>query len=516
MSRSRKSLSTYETKRDFTRTREPRSGGKSRGNLFVVQHHWARRDHYDFRLELDGVLLSWAVTRGPSLNPADKRLAVRTEDHPLAYADFEGTIPKGNYGGGTVQIWDNGTWQPQGAEQPQQSLKKGMLKFILHGHRMKGRWVLVRLKNEGRRENWLLIKERDEHARIDSSLIDKFSTSVVSKRSRRQIERDADKEAIAPGGSQTRRKKAKPLPKFVNPMLCTLEDEPPPGQGWLHETKYDGYRLQAAVDGTSVVLYTREGLDWTHRFPAIASALSKLELSKTLLDGEAVVFDRKGLTDFSALVKALKENTQNVAYVVFDLLFSNGKDLRKRLLQERKAMLASKLEKIDENILRLAPFIEASGDLIFRKAVKAGAEGIVSKSIKSTYQSRRSPNWIKTKANKREDILIVGYLPSERREFSSLLAATEVNGKLQFAGGVGTGFDRRELTSALQMLNNLRRPSPPSLLRGSEKAPRKTVWVEPKLRAEIAFQGWTADKQLRHARFLGWREDRNTSRRGRA
>lgn len=506
MAASRNALSTYESKRDFSRTREPKAGGRVRGDQFVVQHHWATREHYDFRLELDGVLLSWAVTRGPSYNPADKRLAVRTEDHPIAYAGFEGTIPKGEYGGGTVQLWDRGTWQPQEGQDPRKGIRSGMLKFILHGERMKGRWALVRMKKEGSRENWLLIKERDEHARTEAA-IEKFKTSVTSGRSRKEIENGRS----APPrkekrGSTTR---ARP-PKFIAPMLCELHDEPPTGQGWLHETKYDGYRLEAAIDRGKVVLYTREGLDWTKRFPEIATSLSKLGLERTILDGEAVVFDRKGLSNFTDLVEALKTKRGSISYVAFDVLKEAGKDLRRRALRDRKERLSTALADADGETVRIASCLEAAGDEVFRKAVEAGAEGIVSKRVSSLYESRRSSNWIKTKADRRDDFVIVGYLPSERRQFSSLLAAREQDGKLAFSGGVGTGFDQRVLADTLRKLKLLERKSPPQSLIGAGKARRGARWLEPRLRAEIEYHGWTADGQLRHARFLGWREDRKS------
>ena len=507
MPHGRSALSTYESKRDFSRTPEPKAGGKSRGDLFVVQHHWATREHYDFRLELDGVLLSWAVTRGPSFNPADKRLAVRTEDHPVAYAEFEGTIPKGDYGGGTVQIWDRGRWQPQEGLDPAKALRTGTLKFVLHGKRMRGRWVLVRMKREGSRENWLLIKERDEFAK-DNGSIDQFRTSVKSGRTKSQIEGSRSKARKTPTKKTAGTSKRRPAPAFISPMLCELHDQPPSGPGWMHETKYDGYRVQAAINGDAVVLYTREGLDWTARFPGIAQHLSTLGLTKVLVDGEAVVLDRGGLSSFTALVEALKSKRDTISYVAFDLLMTEGKSLRRRPLADRKKALAAALRRADERRVTVAPFVEAEGALVFRKAVDAGAEGIVSKRTSSLYESRRSPNWIKAKADSRDDVVIVGYVPSERRQFSSLLAAREEEGVLRFAGGVGTGFDQEELVDTLAKLQAIQRASPPEGLRGSERAPRKSIWVEPRWRAEIEYHGWTADRQLRHARFLGWREDR--------
>jgi bifunctional non-homologous end joining protein LigD len=508
----RRSLSTYAAKRDFSKTPEPPGGGKSRGELFVVQHHWATREHYDFRLELDGVLLSWAVTRGPSFDPSDKRLAVRTEDHPVSYGDFEGIIPEGNYGAGTVMLWDQGTWEPT-VPDPRKALEEGSLKFRLNGKRLKGRWALIRMRGAEKRENWLLIKERDEFAVKGGSLAE-FSTSVSTGRTRSQIERSApakkkmerEKKPVRP-----RRSSAAGPPAFIPPMMCELHKDPPSGPGWLHETKYDGYRLEAAVHGRNVRLYTREGLDWTARFPEIAEAFADLGLEKTLLDGEAVVFDAAGLTDFAALVQALKEKSPAISLVVFDVLIANGRDLRRQPLSLRRRQLASILKKIDGRVLRLSSFIEADGRLVFEKAAALGAEGIVSKRATSVYESRRSANWIKTKTARREDFIIIGYRPSERRQFSSLLVASETDEGLKFVGGVGTGFGSDELDKTCELLESLARETKPQAA-GLERAPRKARWIEPVLRAEVEFQGWTSDGQLRQARFLGWREDRQPER----
>jgi len=522
-----RSLATYKSKRDFSKTPEPRDRGKSRGGLFVVQHHWATREHYDFRLELDGVLLSWAVTRGPSFDPADKRLAVRTEDHPLSYGGFEGLIPEGNYGAGTVLLWDSGAWEPLDPD-PRQALAKGALKFTLDGKRLKGRWALIRMRTEGKRENWLLIKERDEYAAKGVSLED-FAESILSGKTREEIEnnRPAARRRTAPKTQAARKPKTKRaaltagrpaagrgfknLPAFIPPMLCELHDEPPPGPAWLHETKYDGYRIEAAVNGARVRLYTREGLDWTKRFPAVAEAFARLNLNGSLIDGEAVVFDSQGLSDFAALVKALKDDPQSISFAAFDILISNGKDIRGKPLTFRKQELADVLKNADGRILRISSFIEADGRRVFDKAVEMGAEGIVSKRAESRYESHRSGNWIKIKTARRDDFIIAGYKPSERRQFSSLLAAAETPYGLEFVGGVGTGFNNDELADILERLRPLRLKSRPAM-KAIERAPRKAVWVEPVLRAEVKFHGWTADGQLRHARFLGWREDRKPAK----
>jgi len=524
-----RSLATYKAKRNFSETPEPKDRGKSRGGLFVVQHHWATREHYDFRLELDGVLLSWAVTRGPSFDPADKRLAVRTEDHPLSYGGFEGLIPEGNYGAGTVLLWDSGTWEPLDPD-PRQALAKGALKFTLAGKRLKGRWALIRMRTEGKRENWLLIKERDEYAAKGISLED-YAESILSGRTREEIEnnRPAARRRTARNTSPARKPDAKRaaltaarpaaiatrasknLPAFIPPMLCELHDEPPPGAGWLHETKYDGYRIEAAVNGARVRLYTREGLDWTKRFPAVAEAFALLNLRRSLIDGEAVVFDKQGLSDFTALVKALKNDPQSISFAAFDILISDGKDIRGKPLTFRKQQLADALKNADGDILRISSFIEADGRRVFDKAVEMGAEGIVCKRAASRYEPHRSGNWIKVKTARRDDFIIVGYKPSERRQFSSLLAAAETPYGLEFVGGVGTGFNADELADILEKLRPLRLKMRPAM-KAIERAPRTAVWVEPVLRAEVKFHGWTADGQLRHARFLGWREDRTPAK----
>jgi bifunctional non-homologous end joining protein LigD len=478
-----------------------------------VQHHWATREHYDFRLELDGVLLSWAVTRGPSFDTTDKRLAVRTEDHPLSYAEFEGLIPEGNYGAGTVMLWDIGTWKPTMPD-PRKALAEGSLKFQLSGERMKGGWALIRMKGTEKRENWLLIKERDEYA-VKGFSIDRFSTSISTGRTRNQIEKALPSKKKRPSAEKpnTSRKSAHlGLPAFIPPMLCELHKEPPSGQGWFHETKYDGYRLEAAVHGKHVCLYTREGLDWTNRFPSIAAAFANLGLKRTLLDGEAVVFDKGGLTDFAALVETLKNKSGQISFVIFDILVNRGMDVRGKPLSTRKEQLEEALaKKVDGSILTLSSHIEADGRLVFEKAAALGAEGIVSKKASSSYESRRSPNWIKVKTARREDFVIIGYKPSERRQFSSLLAAAETLEGLQYVGAVGTGFGSDELDKTSGLLKSLLRKLPSPVV-GLEKAPRDSRWVEPVHRAEIEFQGWTSDHQLRQARFLGWREDRQVGR----
>ena len=488
-------LATYRAKRDFSRTSEPATGGAGAG-LFVVQHHWARRDHYDFRLEIGGVLASWAVTRGPSADPADKRLAVRTEDHPLAYADFEGMIPRGAYGGGSVLIFDQGHWAPISADPPA-ALREGHLKFELFGERMKGRWALVRLREKGPRENWLLIKERDGFVQSPSRLLEADQTSVASGRDRAGVEHNLPA-AKMPDTYQP--------PHFVAPMLCTRVELPPSGDEWLHEIKYDGYRIQIAADGSDVRIYTRIGQDWRHRFAGLALAVARRNFDRVLIDGEAVVFDERGLSDFIALVDALDSVSGPIVFVAFDLLNAGGVDWRHKPLIERKDALAECLSSPDP-FLRLAPYQIGRGEEVFAHAAEGGAEGVVSKRCVSTYRSGRSKSWLKIKHDKREDFVVVGYVPSDRRPFASLLLAAEDKGALRYVGAVGTGFSDAFLRRTKAELDADRSPKPPPELARADLAPRKAVWVAPRRRAELVFAARTADGLLRHARFLRFRED---------
>ena len=525
-SSARAKLAAYRAKRDFAATREPRDGGKRAAKnapAFVVQHHWATRDHYDFRLEMGGVMKSWAVTRGPSTDPADKRLAVRTEDHPIAYNAFEGTIPKGQYGGGTVMLWDRGTFEPL-ADHPQTALDEGKLAFNLHGTRMHGRWALVRMKGrrpgDGGRENWLLIKEKDEFARPLGDFLDAATTSVASGRTRAQLESgdaavwqsnraDPLKSAPAPAraaSSQTAARRGSP-PAFTKPMLATLTDTAPEGEDWRYEIKYDGYRLQACVNGATVQLFTREGLNWTTRFPTIARALASLDLPRCAIDGEAVVFDERGISDFAKLVASLESDKAHIDFVAFDLLAQGRADLRGRPLSHRRATLETLLARADGDTIRIAPTMTGEGARMFEAAVAGGAEGIVAKRVASTYQSRRSTEWLKVKGEHRMDVVVVGYMPSKKRLFSSLAVAVEEKGGLRFAGGVGSGFSQEELARTWPTLQALTQKAPAPMT-NREIAAKKIVWLKPKLTAEIQFAGFTGDNQLRHARFLGWKADR--------
>jgi bifunctional non-homologous end joining protein LigD len=514
-------LETYRRKRDFTKTSEPaprRSAKRAaRGGRFVVQHHWARREHYDFRVEMDGVLKSWAVTKPPSPDPAVKRLAVRTEDHPLDYASFEGTIPKGEYGGGTVMLWDEGTWEPADPD-PIAALAKGELKMVLHGERMKGGWVLVRLKPEGKRENWLLIKERDEHVERGADLGAKFPTSVATGRSKSDIEENRPSRKRSPKAAKesTARAGSRRVAPFLPLMMCELRERVPEGPNWLHEVKYDGYRVEAAVAGSDVRLYSREGLDWTHRFGSVPEALARLDLPPVVLDGEAVVFDAKGVSNFAALVDALDSKTGRIVYLVFDVLRKDKRDLRNLPLVERKKILHGLLEGANSGTVRETSFIVGDGAAVFSKVVAGGAEGIVSKRADSTYRAGRGGQWVKVKDSKREDVVVIGWMPSERRRFASLVVAQETPEGLRHAGNVGSGFSQSELAKTLEKLKPLRLDRPPAGVIFEGKPPKGAVWVEPRHRIEVAFTEPTRDKRLRHPRFLGWREDRTDPPKGAA
>lgn len=511
-------LAAYRAKRDFSVTPEPQ-GGASRGIAprLVVQRHFARREHFDLRLEMGGVLKSWAVTRGPSSNPADRRLAVRTEDHPLDYGDFEGLIPKGEYGGGTVMLWEDATYAPQNGD-PLQALEKGEIKFFAQGERMKGGFVLVRMKTRDKGENWLLIKERDAYADADADLPARFQTSVATGRTREEIERGASakrgkasatraKEAAAPAYWSDRPIASAPTPKFVPPQLCETAERPPSGADWVFELKYDGYRLELATGAEGAVVYTRAGLDWTNRFPGLARAAFALPCRNALIDGEAVVVDEKGLSDFALLVSALEAGrSERVEFVAFDLLMLDEEDLRGEPLRKRKARLKKLLAKSD-GVIRYGDYIEGDGATVFREATQAGAEGIIAKRADRPYRSGRFADWLKIKGDFREDVLIVGYRPSEKgMSFASLLAARETPEGPRYVGRIGTGYDART-RGALAPLLAKRAAKAPALL-SAERIPKGSVLLETPFPAEVRFGGWTTDGQMRQARFLGVREDR--------
>ncbi|MGE5385472.1 MAG: DNA ligase D [Betaproteobacteria bacterium] len=497
-------LATYKQKRDFGITPEPADAEpEARAALsFVIQKHAARRLHYDFRLELDGTLKSWAVPKGPSFDPTQKRMAVHVEDHPLSYASFEGVIPPKQYGAGTVIVWDRGWWEPIG--DPRKAYREGHMKFRLHGEKLNGAWALVRMRNdpEERQEHWLLIKERDESARPEAeySVVEALPDSVL-------------KSPLKPAGGSTLPAGAKKaaLPDQLAPQLATLVERVPGSDQWSYELKFDGYRILARIDGNEVRLITRNGNDWTAKLPELAAAVAELKLDSAWLDGEIVVLDAEGKPDFGALQNAFgDERTAAVRYFVFDLPFHGGYDLRPVPLAERRKRLESLLRQAPERIRFSADF-EASGHDILQNACRLKLEGIIGKRVDRPYISGRSNDWIKLKCTQRQEFVIVGYSDPQgsRVGFGALLLAVhDEAGRLRYAGRVGAGFDDTNLAALKKKLAVLavdRTPlfEPPKEARGH--------WVKPQLVAEVSFAGWTKEGVLRHSVFHGLRDDKPVS-----
>ncbi len=508
-------LAVYQEKRKFSATPEP-AGDAAAGTdkfSFVVQKHWASHLHYDFRLELDGVLKSWAVPKGPSLDPADKRMAVQVEDHPVAYAAFEGTIPPKQYGAGKVIVWDQGQWRPLG--DAHEGFADGNLKFELRGHKLKGKWVLVRMRGRSeKRQPWLLIKEADEFARPAAkfSVVDEMPDSVACQPAgRKQAPRKAaagQTRTMPPGAVKAT------LPATLKPQLATLATAlPPSAADWLFEIKFDGYRLLTRIDGKDIRLFTRNGNDWTHRLAPLHIALAQMKLPDGWYDGEIVVQRPDGLPDFAALQQAFDaEKTHSIVLYLFDLPYCDGHDLRAAMLQDRRGLLEMLLGKAASEKVRFSQAFDAGVDSVVASACRLGLEGIVAKRRDAAYTSFRSDSWVKLKCGQRQEFVVGGYTAPQGARTglgALLLGVYDDDGALQYAGKVGTGFNEKTLTQLQQKLAKLQTES--AAFAEVSDIDGRPHWVQPKLVVEVSFGEWTPAGRIRHAVFQGLRADKKAS-----
>jgi bifunctional non-homologous end joining protein LigD len=510
-------IETYNKKRDFSKTKEPKGRRlKGKGDSFVVQKHDASRLHWDFRLELDGVLKSWAVPKGPSLDPGENRLAMRTEDHPLDYGGFEGTIPKGEYGGGTVMLWDQGRWIPDPRKDPSKTIEEGHLHFTLEGDRMKGEWVMFRLKPRPgeKAEPWMLKKVTDDFAdpADGDALVDNCVTSVTTGRTMAEIAVGKDVWRSNRGGQKGGRAKkaaSKAPPPFEEPQLATLVDEVPAGSSWIHEIKYDGYRLLLAVGDGVATAWTRNAKDWSDKFKALVKAAAKLPAG-CLIDGEAVALDEDGRPSFQLLQSTLKGGSANLAFYAFDLLIDRGADIRKLPNIERKERLAALLETVPPPIL-YGDHIVGRGQEMFEAVCKQGGEGVISKKASAAYSGTRTRNWLKIKCIQRQEFVIVGWSESDkRRGFRSLLLAAKDGRKLTYVGKVGTGFNAKLIEELSERMAPLEVDKAPVEVPRPDR--KGAHWIKPELVAEINYAEFTDDGILRHPSFVGLREDKPASK----
>ncbi len=537
-------LAAYQAKRDFSITGEPSEGGVAGVDAlsFVVQKHWATRLHYDFRIELDGVMVSWAVPKGPSYDPKDKRLAAHVEDHPISYSSFEGTIPAGQYGAGKVIVWDEGTWYP--LSDPHAALQAGNLKFVLRGHKLKGSWALIRMKGRGeKQEPWLLIKEKDEYVRPASefSVVDELPGSVKGPANRAPEKAAAKKPSAAPravemitavediatplrptkvdvprrananAGASHASAKPAPLPAAFSPQLATLVDAPPGHHSdWVFEIKFDGYRLLARVEGSEIQLFTRNGKDWTPKLKPLRAEIERMKLPDGWYDGEIVALNDKGISDFGALQKAFDgARAKAIAYFVFDAPFMAGFDMRDVPLEDRRAVLQTALAASASEIVRFSEAFDAPAESIVASACHLGLEGVIAKRRDSAYRSARSSDWIKLKCSHRQEFVIGGWTDpmASRTGIGSLLLGVYEDGGLRYTGNVGAGFDSKALASTRAKLEDVAANASP--FTNSNEIPGKPHWVEPELVAEVTFAEWTDAGHIRQGVFHALRLDKD-------